>query len=86
MHYISLTTISKPQVRKGYVNKEKSFMSYHLIYLEKRSTKELQNTTPINASSFCKSAYFINNGTKVVGIFENEICRFDLEVSQCSLK
>ena len=61
-------------------------MSHQLTYLEKRSTKELQNTTPIDASSFCKSAYFINNGTKVVGIFENEICRFDLEVSQCSLK
>ena len=56
------------------------------LFLEKRSTKELQNTPPIDASSFCKSAYFINNGTKVVGIFENEICRFDLEVSQCSLK
>ena len=56
------------------------------IYVEKRSTKELQNTTPVDASSFCKGSYFINNGTKVVGILENEICRFDLEVSHQEFK
>jgi len=65
--------------------------AFHALYFiddniktpEKRSTKELQNTTPVDASSFCKSAYFINNGTKIVGIFENEICRFDLEINEC---
>ena len=56
------------------------------IFVEKRSTKELQNTTPVDASSFCKGSYFINNGTKVVGILENEICRFDLEVSHQEFK
>jgi len=65
--------------------------TFHALYFideniktpEKRSTKELQNTPPIDAASFCKSAYFINNGTKVAGIFENEICRFDLEINEC---
>jgi len=87
--YIELKNISESSFPSPQKSKCKETLQAIYIVSEttktpgKRSIKELQNIKPIDAISFCKSAYLSNNGTKVVGTLENGLCRFDLKINEC---